>query len=163
MESRLFSTLVSILIGACSVLWAPDALACSCFPPDLTQQVNTQDHVFRARIRGPEIVFQGSRWYRARVQRTYKGCLKRGALILLKSPSSSPACGMQLDTKTTYLITAQDDGPFYGSLVLSFNSCGYTRPWNTLSADELTYLKQRYNCCDDTCVCADNTLPVQCF
>ncbi|MGB0589037.1 MAG: hypothetical protein ACPGU1_05100 [Myxococcota bacterium] len=163
MEHKLLPALLATVIGASLALTAPDALACSCFPPNLAQQVDAQDHVFRARIRGPEILFQGDRWYRARVQRTYKGCLKRGDLVLLKTPSSGAACGMQLSTKTTYLVTAQDDGPFYGSLVLSFGSCGYTRAWSSVSSGEKTYLKQRYNCCGESCACADDSAPVQCF
>jgi hypothetical protein len=70
---------------------------------------------------------------------------------------------MELQKNTTYLITGGDGGAFYGSSLVTFGSCGFTKPWSSLTGDQKAFLNNRYNCCDDKCGCANGSMPVQCF
>jgi len=163
MLDRLGTLVFTLALTAMMLLPAPDAHACSCFPPDLTQQLNTADNVFRARIRGNGIVWKNYRWYRARVQRVYQGCLERGDRVLLRTSASSAACGMQLQKNTTYLVTGGDGGAFYGTSMVTFGSCGFTKAWSSVTQEQTTLLNGQYNCCEGKCGCADGSMPVQCF
>ena len=89
-----------------TLLPAESASACSCAPNSFAAQTQSYDEIMRVRIRGGGIELFGETWYRGRVQRTFNGCTKRGQWVLIRTPTSSAACGVTLTANTTYLLFA---------------------------------------------------------
>jgi hypothetical protein len=99
--------------------------------------------------------------YKVSVQSTFGGCLVKGDVVFVDSPTDSAACGIKLIVGQKYLLTANDTGG--GNLAIS--ACGYNLPVSQLTADEKDFLESRQVFCPDTGLgtCADGTQPVFCL
>lgn len=137
------------------------AAACSCVPPTVESSYNNSTDVVIAEIRR-EFVLGNTRYYLARVERTYKGCLDKRDRILLSTPVSGASCGADLSARR-HLINGNAAGSLFGLPVFSINLCGYNLPAADLTAHDLEFLNGRTVCCGDACTCADGTQPVLCF
>ena len=138
------------------------AEACSCLEPSLSVEFQNSDHIAKVRIQKKKtlnLAVFSKTVYIARVVKSWKGCTQKAQRVRLVTPSSSAACGVTLQVGGVYLIT----GTAGGSKVININSCGYNKPWKSLSQADLDYLDSRLICCDETCVCGDGTAPVQCL
>ena len=82
--------LVALSLAAAVTVAAPqDAEACSCMPPpDITTQWGAMpgDVVMARPISGLQIL--GTRYYRMRVLRVYKGCMTRGAWMMVSTAAT---------------------------------------------------------------------------
>lgn len=94
--------------------------------------------------------------------RTFKGCLRPGQSVLLKTALSEAACGTELRLRR-YLINATSAGSVLGTPAFSISLCNYDRQVSVLSGGDLEFLEARMVCCDGACSCADGSQPVQCF
>ena len=161
---RLARQLIAISLTTIA-LWtasAQRAEACKCPPPTVESSYNGSSDVVRARVLSRASA-GGTTWYRARVVRTFKGCLTRNQLVLLSTPSSSATCGAQLAVGSEHLINGDAAGSVLGVPRLAINSCDYNVRASELSAHDQAFLDGRTVCCGDRCTCADGTQPVQCF
>ena len=155
--------LLAMLFAAAALTTAaPKAEACSCMPPDLVRSYRTHSDVFQGDVLWTWTWGQ-TRFHLARVRHVFEGCVEPRELVLLTTPQSSAACGIELRTRRTYLITAQDAGTMYGLPRLAISVCGFNVPWRSLTKDQLAFLWGRTVCCGDDCACADGSAPVLCF
>lgn len=139
------------------------AQACSCLPPDLGRSYGYADHVLHVRVQGAVAQSPSTRLFTAvLLEDDYKGCLKARQRVLIETPASSAACGMNL-SRGEYLLHAKKVGSSMGLPRLAVGSCDYNVRWRALSADDRAYLDTRYVCCGDSCACADGSEPVNCF
>ena len=153
--------MVAFALVASAASAAP-AEACKCTPPSLSASYSDATDVLQARVMvGATLGY--TQWYLARVGRVFKGCLKPGKWVFVRTSSSSAACGVVLKTGATYLLTAADQGTFRGLPVLGIHSCAYNRPIQDLSKVDLAFLQGRTVCCKDKCVCANGSPMVNCF
>ena len=148
--------------GLAVMLQARAADACSCLPSSVESSYQASSDVLTAT---PLLGFftASEQRYLAKVTATFKGCTKKGRLVLLTTPSSSAACGASLELGTEYLINGERDGSALGLPKLGFNLCGYNLPADNLSAHDQTFLAGRTVCCGDDCHCADGSDLVACF
>lgn len=137
--------------------------ACSCMPPDINRSYRDADEVAKIRILG-RLLFSrgGNNWYIGAVVETFKGCREPGQWVIVETPSSSAACGLNL-TRDSYLLNGSDRGSLWSIPIIGVGLCGYNRSWGSLSDSDLDYLYSRYNCCGDECSCTDGSEPVNCF
>ncbi|MBT8342871.1 MAG: hypothetical protein HKP58_13730 [Desulfatitalea sp.] len=152
----LMTALMVTAIGAVPVQ------ACSCMPPTVASSYNHSSDVIKARIflriqRGDSVV------YFANVQHVFKGCLSTDRYVILRTPSSSAACGITLRTGDEYLINGNASGTYWGFTQLSVGLCDYNPLFSALSDEDLDFLYSRLVCCSDACICADGSRPVNCF
>lgn len=144
-----------------SAAFARPAEACSCLPPDLVRTYNASTDVVRAGV-----VFGWTlgdqQLYLARVSEVFKGCFRRGDIIVVVTPRSSAACGLRLDWGRSYLLTG-DTWDSDSVPLLHVTICGYNVLWARLGQEDLGFLYSRYVCCGDRCRCADGSAPVQCL
>lgn len=152
----------SMSAGLAVVLQARIADACSCTPSSVESSYQFSSDVVTATPLFGFVVGSEQR-YLAHVTATFKGCTKKGRLVLLTTPSSSATCGSSLQPGTQYLINGDRDGSAFGLPKLGFNLCGYNLPADELSAHDLQFLSGRTVCCGDECRCADGSQPVACF
>lgn len=155
-------TAVTLLVSAPS--WAivpPPIDECVCVEADLVSSYGGAEEVFAARI-GASVTIGQTRYYRATVLRTYKGCTTRGQRIILSTPSAPAGCGAVLLSGGGYLVHSNAGKAPSGFSTYAVNGCGYNVLLKTLSSDELNWLRHRYNCCGDKCGCVDGSLPVNC-
>jgi eight-cysteine-cluster-containing protein len=148
--------------GLALVLHAGVADACSCVPSSVESSYQLSSDVVTARPLFGFVVASEQR-YLAQVTATFKGCTRKGQLVLLTTPSSSATCGASLQLGTEYLINGDRDGSAFGLPKLGFNLCGYNLPADELSAPDREFLDGRTVCCGDECRCADGSQPVACF
>ena len=161
---RIARQLIAITVTTAAV-WtasAQRAEACRCLPPTVESSYNGSSDVVRARVLS-RVNAGGTTWYRARVVRTFKGCLAPKQLVLLSTPTSSATCGAMLAVGAEYLINGDSAGALLGVPRLTINSCDYNRRASELSAHDREFLAGRTVCCGDRCTCADGSQPVQCF
>ena len=143
-------------------LHARVADACSCLPSSVeTSYAASSDVVSVVPLLGFSAASEQR--YIAQVTRTFKGCAKQERLVLLTTPSSSAACGSELEIGTEYLINGDRRGSVLGVPRLGFTLCGYNLPTGSLSARDREFLDGRSVCCGGDCQCADGTQPVLCF
>jgi hypothetical protein len=160
--SRVTFAALALCAAATTLLVAPGrAEACSCIQPDLVSSYGYADDVFAARI-GASITVGETRYFRATVLRTYKGCTTRGQRVILSTPSSDAACGAFLSKGGGYLVHGTADKTPSGVPTISIGSCSYNVLLKTLTADEREWLRHRYNCCGESCGCVDGSAPVDC-
>ncbi len=153
-----------LMLLGCFVSMHGTAKACKCMPPELTRSYSEADAVVHVRILPGSFDRGTERYYRAElVDDAYKGCLKKGVRVLIRTSRSSASCGVTLGAGTEYLVIGHEAGRFHRRPVLQTGSCAANSEWKALSADDLSFLRSRYNCCGDRCACTDGTQPVQCF
>ena len=159
MNSKILTGLVlslGLLAGA------PQAEACKCLPPTVSASYNDATDVVRTQVVYGVTVGQ-SRWYLTRVLGTYKGCLKPGSWLYVRTGSSSASCGLDLKNGVQYLINGALDTTSYKAPVISAGSCGYNKAISQLTKSDRKYLSTRYNCCGKECACVNGKPPVNCF
>jgi hypothetical protein len=101
--------------------------------------------------------------YYVRVDKVFKGCLKKRQIIVTVSPQSPAACELSLKTGVKYLINGDEFGKYYGKQYIGVTLCGYHVRWSDLNQDELDYLNTRPVQCGDQFYCAHGTPPSQLF
>ena len=110
-----------------------------------------------------EINVENNKRYYVRVDKVFKGCLKKGQIIVAVTPQSSAACELSLKTGVKYLINGDEFGKYYGKQYIGVTLCGYHVRWSDLNQDELDYLNTRPVQCGDQFYCAHGTPPSQLF
>lgn len=155
---------LSLILGLALAALAPaPAQACKCIPATVSSAYHSSSDVLRARVVYGVTLGQ-DQWYLARAEATYKGCIKPGSWVYVRTASSSAACGVTLQTGIRYLISGSlDTSGNYTAPVISISSCGFTRPISQLSKNDRRFLLSRYNCCGDSCACTNGKPPVNCF
>lgn len=153
--------LLAAILTACTLSFAtvPEASACSCLPADLATHFNQADAVLRVRILGERNRADGQIAYTARVVTTYKGCAQKRQVLPLVTAPNDGLCGIRLEVGGDYLVTGQRFGR---GRAIQVGSCGFNRPFRSLSPEDREFLATRWNCCGDTCACVKRE-PVQCF
>lgn len=141
---------------------AESAEACSCLPPSVEASYNGSSDVVVAEVLF-SFAWRDETWYVADVITTYKGCARAGELVVLSTPSSSAACGIELAPDTRYLINGHADGAIFGVPKLGVGLCDYNLEVSALTASDREFLNGRTVCCGDDCACADGSEPVACF
>jgi hypothetical protein len=149
-------------LGAALTADVERAEACKCLPPTVESSYNNSSDVVRARVLSKVQAGDTTR-FRARVQRTFKGCLTPSQIVVLTTPSSSATCGAQLQVGGSYLIHGDAAGSYLGLSQLAINSCDFNRLFASLTAHDRAFLDGRTVCCGARCTCADGTRPVNCF
>ncbi len=154
--------LVSTVALTGSLAAMPAAEACTCAPADLTSIYNSADEVVKARIFGRLNAPQGTKRYLAYVTDSFKGCLD-SQFVIVETNKGGPACEQYLRMGGSYLLTGYgfSDAGLYPTF--SVNSCGYNKPWFTVSPQDRYFLHTRDNCCGDDCQCNDGSEPYHCF
>jgi hypothetical protein len=138
--------------------------ACTCMPTDTSQSYEQAEHVVHVRIRRALRHDGGRRFYRAvLLDDDFKGCLTQGHEVIIETASSSAVCGVSLTPGQGYLLYGRESGSSYGSPILNVGLCAANALWTELSAEQLTFLRSRYVCCDGACTCSDGSQPVQCL
>jgi hypothetical protein len=138
------------------------AQACTCLPPTVESSYNGSDDVVRARVLFALNLGSTIRYF-ARVEHTYKGCLQEPEFVVLRTPSSSAACGVQLQLGQEYLVFGHAAGSYWGLTQLAINLCDGNQTFVSLTPEKLSFLDGRMVCCGESCICADGTQPVNCF
>jgi hypothetical protein len=155
------TALVVAIVALVNGVAVRDAKACSCLPPTVESSYNQSSDVVSAEILR-QFVLGNTRYYVARVLRTFKGCQSPGNTLLLSTPTSSATCGALLNARR-HLINADTAGSVFGLPALSINSCGYNLALSALTQHDREFLEGRTVCCGDKCSCADGSSPVLCF
>lgn len=107
------------------------ASACSCFPPNATQQfcLGTFTGIVNV-VSGPTDC-NNSHCYEVTVGTTFK-CLDGQVVDKITTPSNSAGCGVRFTPGAQYLVMGKPDSE--GSLPAF--SCGYRLQWSSLSDEE---------------------------
>jgi hypothetical protein len=156
-------TALALLVSAPSWAIAPPPVEeCLCVETDLFSSYGGAEEVFAARI-GASVTIGLTRYYRATVLRTYKGCATRGQRVILSTPSSAAGCGAVFASGGGYLIHSNPGKTASGVAIQEVGGCGYNVLLKTLSADEIGWLRHRFSCCGETCGCVDGSEPVDCL
>lgn len=154
--------LMIVTLGAALTANIERAEACKCAPPTVESSYNNSSDVVRARVLSKTQLGSTTR-YRARIARTFKGCLTASQTVVFTTPTSSATCGAQLQVGDDYLINADAAGSYLGFSQFAINSCDYNRLFPSLTAHDLGFLNGRTVCCGARCACADGSQPVNCF
>ena len=133
-----------------------------CMPPTVEKAWFLSDFQFSGTPLWQINVENNKRYY-VRVDKVFKGCLKKGQIIVAVTPQSSAACELSLKTGVKYLINGDEFGKYYGKQYIGVTLCGYHVRWSDLNQDELDYLNTRPVQCGDQFYCAHGTPPVNCF
>lgn len=144
----------SLFLGILTLSLPALVSSCSCIPGSYTFRNSFENESLTAvkvYVRneifpnGPlDEVGNGFRYYRAIVLRTYRGCdLPRWERILISTGGNSALCGVELSTRTRYLLFGflQDEtvgGEFHR--VLSVGSCQYQTRMRDLQIYQRRYL-----------------------
>lgn len=155
-------TAVALLASAPAWAIAPPLEECSCVEADLVSSYGSADEVFAARI-GVSVTIGQTRYYRATVLRTYKGCVTRGQHIILSTPSAAADCGAVFVKGGGYLVHSNAAKTSSGVATHAVGGCSYNVLLRTLDPDQIRWLRHRYNCCGDKCGCVDGSAPVNCL
>ena len=155
------AALITAISALANLTTAGRAAACSCVLPSVESSYNSASDVAYVDVRRT-YVLRDTRYYVGYVARTFKGCLREGQRVILKTPASGATCGAELRLRP-YLINGNRAGGFLGTPVLSISLCSYDRQVTELTEQDLSFLNGRTVCCGDACSCADGTEPVQCF
>lgn len=150
-------------VGVLFLLVGPQssAFACKCPVPAVESSYNTHTDVITADVRF-QLALGSTRYYVARVDRTFKGCLGSGDWVVLSTPVESATCGARLESRS-HLIHGDADGTRFGLPAFTINSCSYNVAESALTDHDHAFLDGRTVCCGDTCVCAGGRGLVQCF
>jgi hypothetical protein len=157
----LHSILFAALIVFVDMVVPSRVAACSCLLPTVESSYQHASDVAFIDLKRT-YVSGDTRYYLGRVVRTFKGCLRAGQRVLLKTHVSEATCGVELRLKR-YLINGSAAGEFLGAPVLSISLCSYDRQVSLLTDQDQKFLEGRTVCCGDDCSCADGSKPVQCF
>jgi hypothetical protein len=156
-QSVLVVTVALTVWGAAS----ERAEACSCLPPTVESSYNNSSDVFLADI-GFRFTIGSTRYYFARVERTFKGCRVARDWVVLKTPVDGATCGVDLNARE-HLINGHAAGRSFGLPAFTIGLCDYNQPKAELDDHDRAFLDGRNVCCGDECSCADGSLAVQCF
>ena len=92
-------------------------------------------------------------YYKIRVLKSYKGCLKHNKKILINTPSSDGLCGIFLKKGEKYLLNIQKDYGVY--------FCDYNVKKSELKPSDWKFLKKQRQCCKKgkryICKCNDGS------
>lgn len=139
------------------------AQACTCLPPDINRSYENADHVVHARVLLSLGVSGGQRRYLAlTTEAAFKGCLPTQRLIVVRTPSSSAACGTTLQIGQEYLLHGRTLAPYLGLTQIGIVLCDANLLWSELSDEDRHYLDTRVVCCGGECACIHDD-EVQCF
>jgi hypothetical protein len=155
------AALISAISALVNLATASSAAACSCVAPSVESSYHAASDVVYVDVRR-SFTTSSTRYYVGYVADTFKGCLRTGQRVILKTPVSSATCGSVLGFER-YLINGHPDGGFLGTPVLAISLCSYDRPVAELTTHDLTFLNGRTVCCGGECSCADGSQPVQCL
>ncbi|MEZ4269039.1 MAG: hypothetical protein R3F39_21990 [Myxococcota bacterium] len=164
MHRIVMTALTAVALLASAPAWSiapPPIDECLCVEADLVSSYGGADEVFAARI-GASVTLGATRYYRATVLRTYKGCTARGQRVILSTPSSAQNCGAKFLTGGGYLVHSDAGKTPSGVPVYEVGGCSYNVLLKTLNAEERDWLRHRYNCCGEKCGCVDGSKPVDC-
>ena len=157
------SAFVTICFTIGLILVVPkESLTCYCMRPTVEKAWFLSDFQFSGTPLWQTNI-GSSKYYYVRVDMVFKGCLKKGQIIIAVTPQSSAACGLYLKTKVKYLINGDDLGESYGKQFIGATLCGYNMRWSDLNQDELNYLDTRPVECGEQFDCANGNPPVNCF
>jgi hypothetical protein len=137
------------------------AHACKCPAPTVESSYNSSTDVITAEIRF-QLTLGSTRYYIARVDRAFKGCLGPREWVVLSTPVESATCGARLDSRS-HLINGDAAGTRFGLPAFAINSCSYNRAESALTEHDLAFLNGRTVCCGDDCDCADGRDRALCF
>ena len=152
--------------------------ACSCLPPSVQSSYFSADKVIIGRVLKKSFCPPGKRgcvefkptdevpfpppdrkiFYTIKVFRSFKGCARRWSKIVVKTESSSAACGVNLKVGEVWYLNIRR-----GSIGL----CDYNRKaWELTRADR-KFLGTRLQCCKSrrrtVCRCNNGRPQVNCF
>ena len=135
--------LASLVISMSThLIAAGSAEACTCMPPDVASSFESSTDVAIMKIKGHR-ERGSSLWYKATVLRVFKGCTTREETVLLRTHSSSAACGLtNLRDGRSYLINGDLSGHHHGRAVLSVSLCDYNVPVKELTRHDIRYLRK---------------------
>ncbi len=157
------SALVTICFTLGLVMVPPkESSSCKCMPPTVEKAWFLSVYQFSGTPLW-QINVGSNKHYYVRVNKVFKGCLKKGQIIVAVTPQNSAACGLSFKTGVKYLINGDDFGKFYGKQHMDITLCGYNVRWSDLNQDELDYLNTRPLQCGDQFDCANGNPPVDCF
>jgi hypothetical protein len=153
------AAVAALALGAPSV-----AEACSCLEPSLSRSWHEASDTVRAVVVGERTSGQFN-YYEVEVQRVFSGCTQAGDTLLVESYRSEATCGIQLQTGTSYLLTATAHPGPGGRTAYQVGLCGFNKPWAQVTSAEKGYLASRPVYCErtDELTCADGTDPVECL
>lgn len=117
MMHRLLAAVLLVLAGAW--LLPVPAHACSCVTDSEPEQIENAEVMFSGTVTGGRAI-GGTRTYTVAVDRVYRGQVH--ATQAVKTPTQSPACGLELPEGGPYLVLG-----YLENGVLWANSCGGTR------------------------------------
>jgi hypothetical protein len=157
----LHAALMAALSALINIVTPDTAAACSCVEPSVESSYNSASDVAYVDVRR-SYVLGDTRYFVGSVARTFKGCLRAGQRVLLKTPAAGETCGADLRARR-YLINGSRVRGFLGTPVLSISLCSYDREVSQLTERDQKFLEGRNVCCGDQCACADGSQPVQCF
>jgi hypothetical protein len=137
---------------------------------DLSYHFNNSDMTVKATI-----LNQGTRgmdrYFLAQVERQYSGCdiqytSGRTEEIILRTSTSSAACGVGLTTGETYVLSTYNTGDAYrGRNIYSIGLCNYHTQEGFLTRSESEFLNSRQRDCPRQGIseCGDGSFPVSCL
>lgn len=158
--------LIIVTATIAALVTLPNAAhACSCLPPDIARSYTQATDVVKVRVERvvARAKYRANVLYRASVLESFKGCLEPGDTVILKTSSSSAACGIVLSSRRDYLINGVRMSSVRPQQILSINSCDYNQPFNQLTDADQEFLYSRFNSCGDIHTCNDGTDPVNCL
>jgi hypothetical protein len=136
------------------------ARACSCLEVSVERSWHQYSDMFRGIVRAEQIA--GSmHHYLVEVRQPYSGCTAPGDIVLVTTPRSSAACGVDLDLGETYVLSATT-GPRAPEQYL-INLCGYNLPVDAVPRADRAFLQSRPVYCDGSLTCVDDGPPARCF
>ena len=145
-----------------SVLSPKEASACTCLQPTVEASYNHSTDVALVRVNA-SLRWGSTRYYLGTVQKPFKGCSEDGDPVIIRTASSSAACGTTFSVGESYLINGSDEGSLLGVSVLGTGLCSYNLEASDLTQPDLDFLFGRNVCCGSDCNCADGSQPVNCF
>ena len=150
-----------LLLLTALLLLSPPSAACRCASaPSVEASYHSAAaaHFVRARVlsvRNPSARF-GERRYVLRVEANYKGCARRGRVVVTTRVGSS-LCGAVLAVGRSYVL------PLGAAPRPAINSCQFIRRVAALTPQERDFLRTRLRCCRGRCKCSRAAPLVYCY
>lgn len=135
------------------------AVGCSCVALSFDSLVSQQTDAFRVKIIKALPASDG-KLYVGEVKRVFRGCEKKGNIVMIKTAGNSAACGVSgINKKGTWLIVSNRESDCCKDVIPVFdvNLCSGTSNWADVSKKNRKFLKTLDRACTSSCGGGENT------
>ena len=159
-EMKAYQRPLYVLLVAASL--AVVTLGCDCFPPRVDVSFVSAEKVIVGKVLskadcppgnpGCKLdLVDGKFYYEVKVEKSYKGCVPLGSVIVAQTFNTDGLCGQFLDVGAIYYLNLGGDN--------FLTLCNYDVKASDLKASDKEFLSMQSQCCPS---CNDGSAPLEC-